>query len=178
MKTQIGKLDPDDINLMKLAQEYSDDDTARGLLESLRWPEGPVCPHCKFDEVYKLTPKPGSRSPARKGLYKCAACRKQFSVMVGTIFSDSHIPIGKWLMAIFILGSSKKAVSAHQLHRMLGLTYKSAWFLAHRLRFAMGPEMPLGKLLKGTVEMDETFVGGKVQASAEPTRPARLRLWR
>ena len=151
--------DPDELNLITLASEYSDNDKARELLESLRWPKGAICPHCQFNEVYKIVPKPGSTT--RKGLYKCAACRNQFTVTVGTIFEDSHIPISKWLMAIFILCSSKKSVSAHQLHRMLKLTYKSAWFMAHRIRYAMAPENPLGKLLSGTVEVDETFVGGK-----------------
>jgi transposase-like protein len=151
----------DELNLVTLAQRYSNDDKARALLEKLRWPKGPVCPHCGFNEVYKLTPKPTSKSPARHGLYKCAACRKQFTVTVGTIFEDSHIPIGKWLMAIFVIGSSKKSMSAHQLHRMLGITYRSAWFMAHRLRYAMGPNTPFSKLLKGTVEVDETFIGGK-----------------
>lgn len=151
MKT---KIDAYELNLIKLAKEYSDDDDARELLESIRWPDGPVCPHCKNSSekpIYTLEPKPTSKSPGRKGLYKCGACRMQFSVLVGTIFSDSHVPIGKWLMALFILCSSKKAVSAHQLHRMLGVTYKTAWFMAHRLRFAMGPDMPLGKMLKGMV---------------------------
>jgi len=82
-------------------------------------------------------------------------------VTVGTILEDSHIPISKWLMAFFILCSSKKSISSHQLHRMLGVTYKTAWFLTHRIRYAMGPKFPLGKLLDGTVEVDETFVGGK-----------------
>ena len=159
MKTKL--LNSDELNLVTLAQRYSDDDAARALLESLRWPKGPVCPHCGFMKVYKLTPKPTSKRPGRQGLYKCGACRKQFTVTVGTIFEDSHIPIGKWLMAIFIVGSSKKSVSAHQLHRMLQITYKSAWFMAHRLRYAMGPNTPFSQLLKGTVEVDETFVGGK-----------------
>jgi transposase-like protein len=154
------KFDAEELNLIKLAQEYSDEDKARELLETLRWPEGPVCPHCKAKEPYKLTPKATSKSPGRKGLYKCRECRKQFTVLVGTIFSDSHIPISKWLMAIFIICSSKKAVSAHQLHRMLGMTYKSAWFMAHRIRFAM-VEGPLAEMLNGTVEVDETYVGGK-----------------
>jgi transposase-like protein len=158
MKQQI---EADELNLMTLAQRYSEDDTARRLLERLRWPDGVICPHCKHTEVYKLAPKSGSKQPGRKGLYKCAACRNQFTVTVGTIFEDSHVQLGKWLMAIFILCSSKKAVSAHQLHRMLGVTYKTAWFMAHRLRFSMGPDMPLGRMLKGTVEADETFVGGK-----------------
>src|SRR5262245_28070616 len=138
------KLNPDELNLVKLAREYSDDDKARSLLESLRWPDGPICPHCKATEPYALKPKATSTKPGRKGLYKCRECRKQFTVTVGTIFEDSHIHIGTWLMAIFIICSSKKAVSAHQLHRMLDVTYKTAWFMAHRIRYAMGPDQPLG----------------------------------
>src|SRR4029077_10008755 len=95
----------------------------------------------------------------RKGVLKCGACRKQFTVTVGTIFEDSHLPISKWLMALFIICSSKKSISANQLSRMLNCSYKAAWFMAHRLRFSMAPEMPLAKLLKGTVEVDETYVG-------------------
>jgi transposase-like protein len=154
-------LDPDDLNLITLAQEYSDNDKARALVESLRWPNGPVCPHCKnHDDKPIYTIKPAEHSKTRKGVYKCGACRNQFTVTVGSIFEDSHIPLGKWLMAIFILCSSKKAISAHQLHRMLGVTYKTAWFLAHRIRFCMGPELPLTGKLSGTVEVDETYVGG------------------
>src|SRR5688572_9978939 len=164
MKKNKGVFDSEDLNLVKLAQEYSDNNKARELLESLRWPNGPVCPHCANDgkakAIYTITPLAESKRPARKGLYKCGACRKQFTVTVGTIFEDSHISIGKWLMAIFLLCSSKKGMSAHQLHRMLDITYKSAWFMAHRIRFAMG-DGPLAELLKGTVEIDETFVGGK-----------------
>jgi transposase-like protein len=161
MKSKNHKQDSEEINLVTLAQEYSSDRKARKFLESLLWPNGPVCPHCQFAEVYKLKPKATSKAPARRGLYKCAACRKQFTVTVGTIMEDSHIPICKWLMAIFIVCSSKKSISANQLHRMLKVTYKSAWFMAHRIRYAMSPEMPLAKMLKGIVEVDETFVGGK-----------------
>ena len=128
----------------------------------MRWPNGPFCPHCRNDSkgkpISKLTPKPGSKSAVRKGVYFCGACRKQFTVTVGTVFEASHIPISKWLMALFIICSSKKSVSAHQLHRMLNLTYKSAWFMAHRIRFAMGSENT--PKLNGVVEVDETFVGG------------------
>src|SRR2546425_2321170 len=92
----------DELNLIKLAKEYSNEDKARELLESLRWPQGARCPHCKAKEPYALTPKPTSTRPGRKGLYKCRECRKQFTVTVGTVFEDSHIPISKWLMAIFI----------------------------------------------------------------------------
>ena len=174
MKKIRTEFDAEELNLVTLAREYSDNDKARALLESLRWPDGPVCPHCKCDgkdkAIYKLEPKAGSARPGRKGLYKCGACREQFTVTVGTIFEDSHIPISKWLMAIFILCSSKKSISAHQLHRMLDMTYKTAWFMAHRIRYAMGPTMPLGKLLDGTVEVDETFIGGKGDARTKLSR--------
>src|SRR5882724_3476075 len=103
MKTM--KLEPEDLNLVTLAAQYSDEGKARELLESLRWPKGATCPHCKCDDVYKLTPKATSKSPGRKGLYCCAACRKQFTVKVGTVFEGSHIPISKSLMAMFILCS-------------------------------------------------------------------------
>lgn len=152
----------EELNLVSLAKKYSDNDTARDLLESLRWPNGAVCPHCKSNEAYKLTPKADSKSPGRKGLYKCKTCRKQFTVTVGTIFADTHIPIGTWLMAIFLLCSSKQAMSAHQLHRMLGITYKSVWFMAHRIRYGM-TEVPLAEMLKGAIEVDETYVGRKLR---------------
>jgi transposase-like protein len=161
MKNETTVFDAEELTLVKLAQEYADEDKARALLESLLWPHGPICPRCQFTEVYKIMPRAGSKSPNRKGVYKCAACREYFTVTVGTILEDSHLPISKWLMAFFILCASKKSVSAHQLHRMLGITYKTAWFMAHRIRYAMGPKMPLGKLLTGTVEVDETYVGGK-----------------
>ena len=153
----------DELNLIKLAQEYSDEDKARELLESLRWPHGATCPHCKNDgkakTISKLTPKAGSKSAVRKGVHFCGACRKQFTVTVGTVFEGSHIKISKWLMAWFLICSSKKGMSANQLHRMLGVTYKTAWFMAHRIRFAMGDDGNVK--LNGIVEVDETFVGGK-----------------
>ena len=161
MKTNETAMDEEELNLITLAQKYSDNDAARALLESMRWPNGPVCPHCKNHNdkpIYKLTPKTGSTT--RKGVHKCGACRKQFTVTVGTIFEASHIEISKWLMALFLMCASKKGMSAHQLHRMLKVTYKTAWFMCHRIRYAMN-EGPLKELLKGTVECDETFVGGK-----------------
>jgi transposase-like protein len=154
----------DDINLVTLAQEYSDEDKARGLLESIRWPKGAVCPHCKHGETYKIVAKENSKVKARNGMYCCASCRKQFTVTVGTIMEDSHIPLGKWLMAIFILCSSKKSISANQLHRMLKVTYKTAWFLNHRIRHGVSPDTTPGDMLKGIVEVDETYVGGKPQS--------------
>lgn len=135
------------------------EDEARELLEAIRWNGKPVCPHCNSDEAYKLTPKPGSKT--RKGLHKCKACRKQFTVTVGTIFEGSRIKIADWLMAVYLMCSSKKGISAHQLHRTLGVTYKTAWFMAHRIRYAMTQEPMSGLLMTGTVEADETYIGGK-----------------
>lgn len=120
---------------------YSDENKARQHLEALHWPNGPVCPHCREDErITRLISK-----TARPGLHKCNACRKQFTVTVGTIMEDSKIPLTKWLMAYALLAASKKGMSAHQLHRSLGITYKSAWFLAHRIRETMQDDgAPLG----------------------------------
>jgi hypothetical protein len=165
------KMDAEDLNLITLAQEYSNEDKARALFESWRWPDGPICPHCKNHTekpIYKLEPKEDSKEAVRNGVYKCGACREQFTATVGTVLEASHIPLPKWVMAIFILCSSKKAVSALQLSRMLGLTYKSAWFLAHRIRFAMGDDSK--QKLKGVVEVDETFVGGKGDAKTKLLR--------
>ncbi len=136
------------------------EDEAREQLEKLRWPTGVVCPHCGGLKPYKLTPKADSNKPVRKGVYKCADCRSQFTVTVKTIFEDSHIPLNKWLMAISLLCASKKGMSAHQLHRMLGITYKSAWFMAHRIRYAM-QQKPLAEKLTGIIEVDECYIGGK-----------------
>jgi transposase-like protein len=139
---------------------------AADYLESIRWPDGPVCPHCGEDsrKPYRL------KSETRK-LWKCARCRKQYTVTVGTIFEGSHIPLHKWLLAFYLLCSSKKGMSAHQLHRMLGLTYKTAWFMAHRIRYAM-EQPPFSRPLVGVVEADETYVGGKVRRSnRQQTKP-------
>ncbi len=143
------------------ALRFPTEDEARETLEQLRWPNGVACPRpdCGVvGEAYRIESAPGSRT--RKGLWRCRACKRQFSVTVGTIFEDSHIPLGKWLMAIHLLCASKKGMSAHQLHRMLGVTYKSAWFMAHRIRYAMA-RPPLVDKLRGIIEADETFVGGK-----------------
>ena len=148
-------------NLSKLSKYFSDEDAARLLLEKLRWPNGAACPKCGGADPYRLTPKATSKKPGRKGLYKCRACRKQFTVTVGTVFEDSHVPVSKWLMAMHLMASSKKGISAHQLHRMLDITYRAAWFVAHRLRYAMTHDALFGAKLSGTVEVDETYVGGK-----------------
>lgn len=143
------------------APHFHDDDKAREYLESIRWPDGAVCPHCgSIGEHYRLEGK-----AHRKGLMKCSEkdCRKQFSVTVGTVFERSKIGLSKWLAAAYLLCSSKKGVSAHQLHRTLGVTYKTAWFLAHRIRMAMadfGPKTPMGSNGE-VVEADETYIGRK-----------------
>lgn len=147
-------------NLSILAKHFSDESAARELLEKMRWPNGVVCPRCGGDEPYKLTPKASGKNPARRGLYKCRACRKQFSSTTGTIFESSHVPVSKWLLAIHLICASKKGLSAHQLHRMLGVTYRAAWFMNHRLRHAMAHGGVFDKL-EGTVEVDETYVGGR-----------------
>jgi transposase-like protein len=150
------------IDLPELASYFQNEDAAREFLEKLRWPEQPVCPHCgSINDHYRIESKTESKRPSRKGLWKCKDCKKQFTVKVGTIFEDSHIPIHIWLYAIYLLCSSKKGMSAHQLHRTLGVTYKSAWFMAHRIRYAMETDTPLLEKMGGTVECDETYVGGK-----------------
>lgn len=145
-----------------LSRAFFDADYARELLEAIRWPDGPICPHCGVEgEAYKLTArKTGSKRPARKGLYKCATCRKQFTVTVGTIFEGTRVPLNKWLYAIHLMTASKKGIAAHQLYRTLKVQYKTAWFMNHRIRKAMEAE-PLASMLTGVVEADETFVGGK-----------------
>jgi transposase-like protein len=156
------KTDNPELNLATLFADYAAEDRARELLESLRWPNGAVCPHCAADKPYKLTMKSDSKSPVRAGLYKCRKCRKQFTFKVGSIFEDSKIQCSKWCMAIALLCSSKKAVSSHQIHRMLGVTQKTAWFMLHRIRHAFAPIFAAQKL-SGSVEIDEAMFGIKNQ---------------
>lgn len=147
------------------------EDDARALLEETRWGKGCVnaaCPHCGTMDPYRLTPKAGSTT--RKGVWKCRACRKQFTVTVGTVFEASHIPLVKWWLAIHLLASSKKGISAHQLHRNLKISYQSAWFMTHRLRYAMN-QGPMVELMSGVVEIDETYIGGKNRRGSKRGRP-------
>lgn len=142
------------MTLAEIAQ-FSEDDT-RAHLEKLRWPNGPVCPHCESREVTRMKGK-----AHRKGAIQCNGCRQQFTVILGTVMESTRVPLRKWVMAFHLLCSSKKGYSALQLKRDLGLgSYKTAWFMAHRIRYAMN-NGPLSEKLKGTVEMDETYVGGK-----------------
>jgi transposase-like protein len=138
---------------------FTDPNKAREHFEAIRWPNGPYCPFCGVvDRVAALGGK--SMGP---GWYHCKDCRKKFTAAVGTIYERSHIPLTKWLLATHLMCASKKGMSAHQLHRMLGLPYKTAWFMAHRIREGMrvlNPKGPLGGKGK-TVEADETYIGGK-----------------
>lgn len=145
--------------------KVTDEAKAREMLERLRWPNGVACPRCGSMDVSKIVAREGSKT--REGVYRCKDCRKmkksnQFTVTVGTIFEDSHIKLSLWLMAISLMCASKKGISAHQMHRMLGITYKTAWFMCHRIRYAMQAPKT-GKRLKGTIEADETFIGGKAR---------------
>jgi len=145
---------------------FTNDDAARAHLESIRWPSGPICPHCGGTERnHRLTGK-----SHRPGLLFCGDCRTQFSVTVGTVFERSKIPLHKWILATHLLCSSKKGMSSHQLHRTLGVTYKTAWFMSHRIREAMrsGSLAPFGQG-GGDVEVDETFIG-KNRPKAEGAR--------
>src|SRR5687767_11306765 len=129
----------------------NDEKKAYEHLANLRWPHGARCVHCGSEKVYTLNVRSSKRV-----VLKCGKCRKQFSATVGTIFEDSHIPLSKWIMAVQLMCSSKKGISSHQLHRMLGITYKSAWFMSHRLRHAMA-KAPGGNKLGGIIECDETY---------------------
>lgn len=138
----------------RLADRFENEEAARAYLESLRWPNGPICPKCgSAKKPYDV----------KNGRYRCSDkdCRADFTVRVGTVFESSHIALHKWLLAAYLLCSSKKGISSHQIHRMLGVTYKTAWFMTHRIREAMkaGPLVaPMGGP-GGIVEVDETFIG-------------------
>ncbi len=132
------------------------EDEAREQIERLRWPRGPVCPHCGSVNVYRMTGK-----SYRAGLLACRDCDGRFTVTVGTVMEDSHLPLATWVRAFHLIASSKKGISALQLQRNLGIgSYRSAWHLAHRIREALKCE-PVAGLLQGSVQVDETYVGGK-----------------
>ena len=139
---------------------FTNPEAARKHFEAIRWPDGPYCPYCGQTD----TVKPLGGESMGPGWYHCKDCRRKFTAMVGTIYERSHIPMTKWLLATHLMCASKKGMSAHQLHRMLGLPYKTAWFMAHRIREGMRELPPKPGSVGGegkTVEADETFIGGK-----------------
>jgi transposase-like protein len=150
---------------------FNDEDAARAHFEAIRWPNGPVCPHCGVENEATLV-KGKSHRP---GMYQCNACREPFTVKVGSVMESSHIPMHKWALGFHLMAASKKGMSAQQLHRMLGITYKSAWFMAHRIREAMADTDPAplgGKDV--TVEVDETYIN---RPSKVPQRFVNGRGW-
>lgn len=155
---------PKGLTLIEIIEYFPTDEKARQHLESITWPNGPTCPRCGTndqDRISKVTPNPEKK--IRAGLYCCKDCRKQFTVTVNSIFEDTHIPLRKWLIAWYLLCASKKGISSLQLQRMLDLgSYKSALFMTHRIRFALQDPV-FGEAMKGTVEVDETYVGGKAK---------------
>jgi transposase-like protein len=173
------------ITLDYIARHFSDENEAYLFLEKLRWSGHPVCPHCGSDRAYFLQPRTPDRytrtgHATQRRVYKCAACRKQFSVLIGTIFEGTKIPIYKWLMAIHLMCANKNGVAAYELHRTLEITNKSAWFMAHRIRKALERE-PLVGMLTGVVEADETYIGGRPRRAnnsprLNPKQAAQVRM--
>lgn len=145
-----------------LALPYRDENSAREHMEKQQWPHGPACPYCGLvNDARKMIAKPESKNPTRKWAWKCNGCRKQFTVLVDSIFSDSQIPLHKWLPAIHRMASSKKGVSAHQLMRNVEIASdRTAWFMAHRIRW-MPTQEPVKAVFEGIVEVGEAYIGGK-----------------
>src|SRR6266404_5951188 len=153
-------------------KHYHDEQSAYDFVEARVWPDGPICPHCGgVDRISKMRGK-----STRVGAYKCYQCRKPFTVKIGTIFESSHVPMRHWLQAIFLIASSKKGISANQLHRTLGCTLKSAWFMSHRIRLAMESidNTPFGQG-GGSVEVNETFISKDASKAKPKNGPAQKR---
>lgn len=155
---------PDDLTLDQITQRFATDEAARAYLESLLWPDGVTCPHCKNDDQTKIwSIQANKEKKIREGLRQCAECDRQFTCTVGTIFEDSHIPLRKWLIAFYLNSSSKKGISSLQLQRILDLgSYRTALFMQHRIRHTL-KDPAVQEKLSGTVEVDETYVGGKAK---------------
>lgn len=145
-----AKRESDKIDLPDLVSRFHSEERCRTYLEGLRWPEGVRCPRCDSEKISRIK---------KRGQFDCDSCRYQFSVTAGTIFHDSKLGLWKWFLATFMICEAKKGVSANQMGRTLGVSYKTAWYLCHRIRAAMKDASP--ELLRGTIEIDETLVGGK-----------------
>lgn len=141
---------PQEMNLMRLMEDFDTEEECRAALAELRWPEGVRCPRCQSPKVSRIV---------ARSQFDCDSCRYQFSVTSGSIFHDSHLPLAKWFVATYLICESKKGISANQMKRTLNVSYKTAWYLCHRIRAAMKDADT--SLLAGTVEIDETYVGGK-----------------
>jgi transposase-like protein len=165
MKTKSA---PKDLTLIQLFDRFGTDDKARKHLESVLWKNGIVCPKCKCNDQDKFSDiAPNEAAKTRAGLRWCSNCKDKFTVTIGTIFEDSHIPLRKWLIAWYLLCSSKKGISSLQLQRLLELgSYRTALFMAHRIRYAL-KETGYAEKMTGTIEVDETFLGGVAKASGK-----------
>jgi transposase-like protein len=138
------------MDLPQLIEQYGTEEKCREYLEDLRWPQGVECPRCQERSISRIQ---------KRAQYECNSCRYQFSVTAGTLFHDSHLPLWKWFLAVYLIGESKKGISAKQLQRVIGVSYKTAWYLCHRIRASMEDDAPVP--LRGVVEVDETWLGGK-----------------
>ncbi len=147
------------VNLISLLRDFDTDEECRTRLEQIRWPDGIACPRCGGRTISRIQ---------KRAQFDCDACRYQFSVTSGTIMHDTKIPLSKWFIAIYLILESKKGVSANQLSRTLGIGYKASWYLCHRIREALKMDNP--RQLTGTVEVDETYVGGKVRGKGRGYR--------
>jgi len=141
-----------EINLVSLIDRYHNQDKCRDYLEELRWPDGVTCPRCGLKSISRVQ---------KPRVFDCNSCRYQFSVTAGTIFHDSHLPLWKWFLTAYMMSEAKKGVSANQIKRTIGVSYKTAWYLCHRIRAAMSDGSP--NRLRGIVEVDETLIGGKTK---------------
>ena len=140
------------MDLITIMDKFNNDTACRAMLEKIRWPHGPACPRCGLLDIPEL--------PVGD-IFQCASCCYQFTVTAGTIMHNTHVPLRKWFLAIYMMCESKKGISANQLHRSLSISYKTAWYMCHRIRQAMGNEPFDGPTLFGVVEVDETLIGGR-----------------
>jgi len=170
------------LTLAELRKRIETEADAYCVLEELRWPNGPICPHCGHDKAYFLKPANGTsratgpkRTMSQRRVWKCAKCRKQFSVLTGTIFHGTKVPIEVWLMVMVQMCSAKNGISAREIERMHDLTPETAWYVLHRLREAMKRE-PLVDMLRGTIVADETYVGGNPKRMNKPARAVNYKL--
>lgn len=166
---------PDDLTLDQIMQRFAADDDARAYWESIHWPNGPVCPHCKNSAakfIWKI--EANKQKKIRSGLHQCGKCDKQFTSTIGTIFEDSHIPLRKWLVAFYLNSASKKGISSLQLQRILDLgSYRTALFMQHRIRHSL-KETGFDSKMTGTVEVDETYVGDKQQGVGRGSKKGKV----